>query len=151
NLAIRNHNLDTKLVQIEEEAKRIAALDEWSQKEIVWLDELYDLADRFPNINTIRLTGLDGVPQTPTGKDHHVARMLLKGITTRDLKALDALMRQLEEDQDYYNVGAKNSVPNRTRDGFRFPSQFTVPVDMVKRPPDKYSRHLLPPTAAELA
>jgi hypothetical protein len=146
--SLRNE-LDTRLVQIEEDAKRIGALDEWSQREIVWLDELYDLTERFPDTNAIRLTLLDGAAQTPTGKDRHVARMTLTGITTEDHSAVDTLMSKLEEDRDYYNVDAKQTSPNRSIDFFRFRRKFVTHVDMEKRPPDKYVRRLLPPSAEE--
>ncbi len=136
-LFLQKMELDRQLIPIEEEAKRIKALDDWAQSEIVWLEELHDLTARFPDLNTIRLTGLTGNPLTRGAKDKHVAKMTLTGITTDDYKAIEALMKRLVEER-YYDVDAKKVNRNTGVDRFRFRQQFTVPVDIAKRPPDQY-------------
>src|SRR5205807_8445386 len=57
-LTLHKADLDKKLLHLEDDAKRIKAIDDWVQTEVCWLDELYDLTDRFPDTNLIRLTQL---------------------------------------------------------------------------------------------
>ena len=45
-----------------EEEARIKALEAWTQSEIVWLDELYDLTDHFPDPSQVFLMHFTGVP-----------------------------------------------------------------------------------------
>jgi hypothetical protein len=134
-------DLDGQMIQVEEDAKRIKALGEWADGEVVWLDELYDLADRFPDGTTSQLTNLTGQPLPRTGKEKYVARLSLKGITTVDSRAVDSLIARLVQDQ-YYRVDPKVLSRNMSTDRFRFPQQFTTQVDVARRPPDRYVRRL---------
>jgi Tfp pilus assembly PilM family ATPase len=141
--------LDSRLVQLEEDAKRIDALDAWAKSGVVWLDELYDLTDCFPDTRSIQLINLTGVPRTHTGKDNHVAKMSLRGITTEDYKLIEALMNQLGL-ETHYRLDAKqvnpNTGPGRPA-GFRL--QFTTGVDIEPRPPNQFIREVLLPAGDE--
>lgn len=124
------------------------ALDEWTGSEIDWLDELYDLTDRFPNPNNVRLVQFTGDPMTHTAKNAHVARLTLKGIMNNDYQALNQLESRLVND-GHYRVEPKVLGRNTAADRFRFPQQFTARVEVEKLPPDKYVRRLSPPSAEE--
>lgn len=50
------------------DAKRLAAVDAWSKREVNWLDELYELSDRMPKEDTVHVTTLKGTQILP-GKD----------------------------------------------------------------------------------
>src|SRR5262249_55553756 len=51
----QKNELDNQLHVFEPDAKRIKALDDWSASEVNWLDELYDMTARVPDINKIRI------------------------------------------------------------------------------------------------
>src|SRR5205085_8447236 len=97
--------LDTQLTQLDADERRIAAVDQWQKSEIVWLDEIYNLTARFPDVNRVRLTELIAEPiplpppqpGRPVDADKPVALVKLKGMTTDD-NSLSALMRELVKD-----------------------------------------------------
>jgi hypothetical protein len=143
-LTLERMNLDNQLVQVEEDAQRIKALDDWTQGNIDWLDELYDITACFPDTNNIRLIVFNGSPLSTTARDKHVAHLGLEGITTEDGKVLRGFMAPLNEDS-HYRVETTRLERNRQVEQFRFRQKFSTQVDIEKQPPDKYVRHLPPP------
>jgi len=61
-LQSRKADLDADLKRTEPDAKRLAAVDEFAAREVVWLDELYDLADRVPDVAKVSVTLIAGDP-----------------------------------------------------------------------------------------
>ncbi len=55
-------DLDAELKRSELDMKRLAAVDEFESRQVVWLDELYDLADRVPDVSKVSVTLFDGDP-----------------------------------------------------------------------------------------
>jgi Tfp pilus assembly PilM family ATPase/Tfp pilus assembly protein PilN len=145
-LVMAKLSLDKQLLQIDEDAKRIKAIDDWTQADVVWLDELYDLTERFPDPNGIRLTMFVGDPLTLSAKDKHVARMSLKGIT-QNYENVNALMDRLGEENLYYRVDAAAVAQNTITDRIRFRQQFTTKVDLQKRPAAEYKLRIESPKA----
>jgi hypothetical protein len=144
-LALQRADLDRQLVQLNEDAARIKAIGDWTGNTIVWLDELYDLTDRFPDTNSLRLTQLQGEPNKDHGpKDKHVGRMSLTVLSTDDQRPADTLIARMVDDGSY-RVHAKTINRNLGIDRLRFSQQFTAKVDIEPRPPTKYSRRLPPP------
>ncbi|HEX4592580.1 MAG TPA: hypothetical protein VH120_21835, partial [Gemmataceae bacterium] len=96
---------DAELSKLDMDRRRIAAVDQWQKSSIVWLDELYNLTSRFPDVNRVRLTELIAqplpLPPPQPGRsidpDKPVAEVKLKGVTTDD-NALSALGRELVRD-----------------------------------------------------
>jgi Tfp pilus assembly PilM family ATPase len=133
--------LDGQLLQLEEDDLRIKAVSDWVKNNVNWLDELYDLTDRFPEGNAMRLTYLAGEPLAHTVKETHVGRITLKGIAAADYKEVDALIAWLRLD-GHYRVEPKILGRNLSIDRFRFPNQFSTRVDVEKREPAQYLRRL---------
>ena len=158
--SLRKTQLDGDLKLLEDDWSRIAALDEWNQGGIVWLDELYDLTSRFPDPESIRLISLNGAPLThstqtkrlakppPGGKASEedqskaVAKLTLNGITTEDPRAVKSLQERFVAD-GHYMVEPKLQARNTGADRTRFQQQFTAHIEIEKQPPDKYERRLL--------
>lgn len=141
-LLARDNELRTIRDQLELDAQRIKALDEWAALDINWLDELYDLTDRFPDPTTTRLVQLSAGPLTRTLKGKHVARMELKGVTGNDHRPVDDLMSEFLKDGHYRldpKVLSRNTGPDRFRG---FTQQFATKLDVEKVPPTKYIRLL---------
>src|SRR5262249_59056327 len=104
-------DLEGQLAQLEEDAKRINALQEWTGTELSLLDELYDLTDRFPSTETMRVTLLTVTPLARNEKEKHVARINLNGVLTDDIKQLDQFVDQMGGDGHYRaapNLGSPN-------------------------------------------
>jgi hypothetical protein len=143
-----NADFDRTLAASEDDGRSVKALGDWTDSSVVWLDELYDLTDRFPDPDKegIRLAQLTGEvvekPANAKTKDKFVAKMSLKGVTGADAKPVDLLVQHLVEDK-HYRPDFKQLGRNTGPDRFQFMQQFTIPkVDVEKLPPDKYTRRM---------
>ena len=120
---------EQKLTQAHEDAKRLKLLADWDS--LPWLDELYDLAHRMPDLENLRITQITAEP-LPRGKGRFIARMTLRGtLRNGERKSLDALIQQFTRD-GYYSPEA----PQVDR------GRFTVVVNIERRPPPEYKRVL---------
>lgn len=140
-------DLDKIYNDLQVEERRIKALEDWTRTQVNWLDEIYDMSDRIPETEVLRLTELTAVAGDPTGRTAMLrrGRIAVKGIA-RDSRAIDSLRKQLESESFLYNVEPTNQTPNRLFDrGPRFPVQFSTGVRLEPRPPGKYDRQLEEP------
>ena len=145
NLLVQKLGLDKEMERIEEDAKRIVALNEWKGKGVNVLDELYDLTSRFPDINKTRVTGINLTPREsePNAKIKYVAGLEIK-IETEDGNAIDTLTREMVRD-GHYRVAPKESRGGSgagTGAFNRFNQQFTIRADIARREPGEYNRYL---------
>jgi len=125
-------SLETQLVEVRDNGKRLKALDDWDN--LVWLDELYDLTARIPNVNNLRVSQLIAEPLPRNTKSRYVAHMTIKGTLNdaRDNRGpLDELIRQFTKD-GYYSPEAPKVVGN----------VFTLTVKIERRAPTDYKRQL---------
>lgn len=126
------------------DATRMKGIDGWTKREVVWLDELHDLADRMPADDGVRVTSFTGTPIAPgkDGKQDAQARLELK-LAAVSTGAATTLMSGFERDnsgaQKYYagtypvvggtlpNAGARHNqlVTIVTKVNHREPSQYT--------------------------
>lgn len=134
NLTRRKLELDGQLVPIGEDAKRLQVMGDWTSDVVVWLDELYNLTEVFPDTATIRLTHLTADPMPRSGKKKYVARMVLKGITNTDPHPLGNLFGALVGD-GHYRVEYPSPSRNMGLDRFDFIQQFSMRLDVEPRPP----------------
>jgi hypothetical protein len=71
------------------DANRLKAIDGWQKREVVWLDELHDLAKRMPADDSVRVSSFVATP-LPVGKDgkqEAQARLELKLASTNTASA----------------------------------------------------------------
>ena len=59
-LQARKADLEAELKRTDLDVKRLAAVDEFEARQVVWLDELYDLADRVPDVSKVSVTLIEG-------------------------------------------------------------------------------------------
>jgi Tfp pilus assembly PilM family ATPase len=141
----RKASLDRELHLLQEDEARIQAINEWTDGEVVWLDELYDLAERFPDVQRMHLTTLNGEPLTRTTKGKnatkYVARLTLKGIINYDYELVDQLIGRLTRD-GHYRPDPKQIKPNTGIDRIRFRQEFSTRADVEKRLPKQYTSRL---------
>ena len=135
-------DIEQQLAALEDNIKRVKALDEWTSTSVVWLDELYDVTADFPNNTSLRLTGFTTTPQTKTAKDRDVAKMTLRGIAVADDgRVLTALQNKLGQD-NWHRVSGASPGRNTGVEMVRFRTAFTIPVGVAKRPPNEYTVRL---------
>lgn len=130
-------SLEEELKGREQDRRDIAALKEWESTTISWLDELYDIAARFPHVEGLRITQVAATQVTQRGvKDKYTGRITIHGVMTSDhdahvAKFLDAL----HQDSTYLKVQSPTYKAN----------EFVVKIDVAPRPPSKYQSTLVVP------
>ncbi len=131
-------NLDLQLVRTREDLKRFKAIDEWDG--VVWLDEIYELAENIPDVNALRITQFTTLPvavQTKGGKSSYAAKLVLKGTLndrSGNRRALDQLMQALSADGHY------DPQPPEVKG-----TNFTLTVNVKKRPPAEFKSNIQAP------
>jgi Tfp pilus assembly PilM family ATPase len=148
---VKNQDLDKQLAAYEDDDKRVKAIAAWADSDVVWLDELYDFTDRFPDPDKdmVRLTTFtgDAVEKLPNAKekdkDKHVARISLKGVSNLDDHPLDHMLDAFRADHFYAIPSPPTRQPNRGPDRLRgYTQDWTVPrIDVDRRKPEEYKRH----------
>ena len=111
------NDLDSRLQMLDQDERRIAAVDQWQKSEIVWLDEFYNLTARFPEVRNLRLTEFTAEPLPlpvaqpgkPIDPAKPVALVKLKGLNGDDapLRTLKAAL-----DTDAARVNPLQTGPN---------------------------------------
>jgi hypothetical protein len=125
-------DLDKQLTDIKEVGKRLKELSNWDS--VVWLDEVYDLTHRIPDVNALRVKQIFLSHSARTANSQHVAQIKIVGTLLdqkEPRKALDQLVAQF------------------TRDGAYSPqapivkgNEFTLIVNVERRPPGSYKREI---------
>jgi hypothetical protein len=122
--------VDQELFSTRLNLKNLEALGEWDN--VVWLDELYELADRIPNVNSVRITQVIAEPLQRTKFNSHTARFTIKGHLVGgpdSRQQLETLLERFREEKKYYSVESFNEEPN---------DRFTLKVKVERRPPSEY-------------
>jgi Tfp pilus assembly PilM family ATPase len=130
------------LKEMEEDDKRIKAFKEWDDTRVNWLDEVYDLTARFPDVDKARLEQFRAEPLTVQkgAKQKYVARVFLK-VQTNDDKLMSHLQSGMSSDKRYHNL--KKDI-KATTGGFRgmFSQTYELRADLERRPATEYVRKL---------
>jgi Tfp pilus assembly PilM family ATPase len=123
-----NEDLDKQLARLDDDEKRIKTLSDWENGNIVLLDELVEVSNRFGDAKTTQLTQLTA-SQNDNKKDKYPAKITFKGVTKGDAKAIEDLMAALIGSKRYHS-GSHELVENTGSDKETFPKQFTLPVEI---------------------
>lgn len=114
-------------------AKTLKSIDDWDT--VVWLDELYELTRKIPDVNTLRITSITGEPMARTGKSKVAARATIKGKLvggSGNREPVDKLVEAFGK-EGYYTLDA----PKVENDAF------TLVVSIERRAPGEY-KELIP-------
>jgi hypothetical protein len=144
NLQSRKKGLENQKTQDELSAKKVRTIEAWEKRQVVWLDELYDLADRFPNFEESRVSSIIGtvIPPDKTGKQLASGKLEIK-LGTRNSDAVSALVSAIDHDnvvKGKYYVGAQRKFVGENSQGGAFRHSFTVETLVNHRPPGEYVR-----------
>ncbi|MSR52525.1 MAG: hypothetical protein EXS09_04460 [Gemmataceae bacterium] len=142
--------LDKEVKELEEDAKRIKIYKEWDTQRVNWLDEIYDLAARFPDINGARLEQFRGEPYAMPKAAKNVkvdknlpvlvAKMFLK-IQTESGKLMDEFQTALQADKKYHHL-ARQTKGGATAGSSRFTHSYELIALVERRPASEYTRTL---------
>ncbi len=151
-LQAQKSNLDRELGKLSNDRKRLDGVQEWQDREIVWLDELYDLVASFPDPKHARLKQWRGVPMLRTSNRNrnrrpatesqraYVASSEIEVATDRSERAVE-LMMELTQD-DHYAVGPRGSRTSPRGRSSNLRLEYTLKWQIKPRPPEEYVRAL---------
>ncbi len=135
------------------DADRLAAAETWKSRRVIWLDELFDMADRKPVAPGFHVVSFNGKAKTPnakTGKQDSQAELQIK-VTARTPEPVNAFVAAIDRDSidpnpkdpknpKKYYIGADKSIGGPSADE---PSaqEYTIKVLGVnQRPADRFTR-----------
>lgn len=127
------------------ELARAEAIRKWAAMEVVWPDELYDMTDRFPKDDGIRVISFTASPMRSTDPRKPAeaqARLELK-LAVRSPAEVMALVNDIEGDNPAnrrYYVGTQQHSGAAWNEPL-FPEQVTITTKVRHRPPTRYTRH----------
>ncbi len=148
NLTQQRDELKTKIDKGKADVKRTDAVEGWSKREVVWLDELHDLADRMPADDGVRLTSFTATP-LPVGKDGKQdaqARIEMK-FAAPSVKPVDALASAIDHDNTTTNKYYTNSpisvigAASGATPGSKHTLAYGLVTQVSRRPANMYDRH----------
>ncbi len=123
--------------------KRSEAVEGWAKREVVWLDELHDLADRMPADDSVRLTGYAATP-VPVVKDRATAQAKVEmKIAATGAKPVDGLVSAIEQDNNpnkYYTNSPVSVLGTLPASSGRHNQAFGLVSQVNRRGPDQYDR-----------
>ena len=166
--------VEDEIARHDRDRKRLAAADEFTGREVVWLDELYDLAARFPDVGKMRVTTLDGAAlPAPSEKDRAKEEQQLKAnpqlaktapprpvgklrltVGTDNADLPGRLVSSFKADGRYYvgtrvTGGGLVGGPGARASGAQ---QYVIDTQLTRRAPDGYTRRLdVPPPESPAA
>ena len=155
NLAMQTQMRDEakkKWETLEPDAKRLAAAEGWKARRVVWLDELYDMTDRFPVAGGFSATSFTGkalAPDTKTGKQESQAAVEVK-LSAKLPQPVNTLLTKIEGDAvdpapknpkapAKFYVGADKTTGGATQ-GDSTSRDYVVFARVNNRPADKFTR-----------
>jgi nitrogen fixation-related uncharacterized protein len=140
-LTRRRDSLKKEFEDSKVSAKRYQALGAWD--DVVWLDEIYDISHRIPNTKDLQLTEISASPRrNPEKETDFRSHLTIKGTLPggpEKREALKSLLDELRKDGVY-------KIEKEEQKG----SDFTLEIDVKRRPPNDYNRKLVPAAKPEL-
>lgn len=135
-------SLNNEYSRIEPEAKRADEVKKWLDGDVIWLDELYDLAAKCPDLIKLRFTSLsfDPSPKGASTKKHYVGRVSIDGLAAEDETAFKQFRAELQSDPNYLVEAPVTKPVGFGADRRLFSHQFSLKFDLEQRPPEKYIR-----------
>ncbi|HYH64823.1 MAG TPA: hypothetical protein VD866_09040 [Urbifossiella sp.] len=137
-------DLEKQLADLGPDRERLKAADGWRAREVNYLDELYDLADRMPADDKLRVTKVEAVAQRidKTGKQDSQA-LLKVSVGAKNPDPASALLTAFERDNlagKKYYVGTQKQAGTLATGGTAYNWMFTLVAKVNHRDPPEYTR-----------
>ncbi len=140
----RTASVEDDVRKAQADVKRARAINDWDT--VVWLDEIYNLTQRIPDVNALPITSISAetIPQRGPGS-RFVATYVIKGkLLTPDKKPspLDQLVDEFnkKENAHYSAERPQVRVDETTKE-----TLFALKVYLEGRAPEAYKEKLVPP------
>jgi Tfp pilus assembly PilM family ATPase len=137
--------LEDDVARMEPGSNRLAEVDKWEARSVCWLDELYDMADRWPAGDQVRALAVDtrAIQPDKTGKSIANAELSVKVGAKAD-GPVDVLLRTIDRDntdKNKFYVGTNKMLAGEasTNPG-GFKQLFTLNSKVNHRNPGDYLR-----------
>ena len=98
-LADTSKSLDGELKRLQESQKAVDDIDKWAATDVVWLDELHELAQELPDSKELKLTSVVA-SSTTAGSNVELQGMAKTGLTVNSLDA------KLNDDRHRFVLGS---------------------------------------------
>lgn len=135
-LEVTREDLDETWKKLEQERLDVAALKDWEQTSISWLDELYDISARFPHAQGLRITQVSATQFRRRGaKDTFTGLVTIHGLMNSDQDTLVTQFSESLQQDKYLRVQSPAFKAN----------EFTLKIDVAARPPLHYQTNLVVP------
>ena len=127
-LSTRSKALDVEVTRAGETRKKVEAINKWAESDIVWLDELHDLAIKLPEAQEVRLTSLNVRAQASAGT------IDLQGLVNA-VPTVDVLEQKLLDGR--HSVEGKSVGYDGKSAGYPYAFKSTVVInpDVPRKPP----------------
>jgi Tfp pilus assembly PilM family ATPase len=155
-------SIEADIARYELDQKRLAAVDDFTSREVVWADELYDLADRFPDISKMRVISLDGKSlPPPSERERQKEEAALKTnpqlaknpppkpiatlsltVATEEPKLPGELVSSFNNDRFYIRPTQAGGSLIAGTSGRSSTQKFTITTQIIRRKPEDYTRRL---------
>lgn len=135
--------LEKALAGTEADRTVLAAADAWGGRGLNYLDELYDLTDRFPDGDQVRVIQFDGkaLGVDKTGKQAAQAHLNIR-VGAKAPAPVSEIASKLNRDNTpktkYYSK--VQSLPGQLLPGGQFNQEYNLQADVNQRPPAEYTR-----------
>ena len=124
--------------------ERLKAADQWRAREVNYLDELYDLADRMPKDDSVRVSKVDGVATRVEKSGKQDSQAVLKvTVGAKTPEAASALLTAFERDNTYskkYYLNTNKMGGGITTGTAVVGVPFTLVMKLNHREPGEYTR-----------
>ena len=145
-LQLEKFDLEDAKTRLELDAKRVRLAEDWEDQTPIWLDELYDLADRFDRLEDTRVSSITGSTVRPDkgGKRPAGGRLEIK-LGTRNPDSVTELVSEINRDNtaDKKHYVSVQKMTNGLASGDTPYNQlFTVTIMLNRRLPGEYVRQL---------
>ena len=138
-------DLETLLAEAEPNSKRLAAAEQWEARSVNYLDEMFDLSDRMPSGDTLRVSKITGtaVRVDKAGKQNGQSYLNMS-VGAKSPGAASDLVSTIDrdntKDRKYY-VGTKKTVGGMDTHTNSHNQLATIETVAMHRAPNEYTRY----------
>jgi Tfp pilus assembly PilM family ATPase len=144
-LQAEKKGLEEVVTALEPGSNRLAEVDKWEARSVCWLDELFDMADRWPSGDQVRALAVDtrAIQPDKTGKSIAHADLSIK-VAAKNAELGPAMVTAIERENTdrlkFYLRTDKKIDPQTTASLGAFNQLFTVLTKVNHRNPGDYTR-----------
>ncbi|MBX9624253.1 MAG: hypothetical protein K2X82_10635, partial [Gemmataceae bacterium] len=135
--------LEKVLADTEADRARLAAVDQWNGRAVNYLDELFDMTDRFPASDTVRAIEFKGTAKPVDRNGKQTSQALIEvsvGAKGQDpVSGIESAISRDNGPKAKYYTGTGKLFGRRLA-GTPYSEAFTIKTDVSQRPPAEYTR-----------